>query len=668
VAVKKMMMMNLVARLEHLDVLLKRIVLMERVHIVNAIEEIDDSNFTISIMQDNVDEIVNMCAIRPYQHEKNFKNLDEKIKILLELMKIKPCVRDIDFVDNYKFQDVKQEIDRIYKGLDVLNQKKDQYLQELDQLKELRIMELLDRVDVDIGILKQSENFTVIMGTITNDNRKKLAQNYENVPAAVMHIGSFNGEEAILVVTPSALRTETDRILRSVHYKPIPLIDQYIKTPTYCIEAVDKRIQEIVRAIKEIEQESQKYKEEYGEHVARCYSRLTMEKTIAKLKGYIATTNQFFYLSGWVPKDESQVLQDVLERDLNVIIEFKEVEEVRGEIQPPTLLKNNRIVRPFETLVNMYGIPSYEELDPTTFLGISYMILFGAMFGDFGQGLVLALVGLLMIKKGMNHNYGGLLVRMGFSSSLFGFFYDSFFGYEHIISSLVGKVLGVSGRAVFFFIRPIENINTILGVSVALGIILLLISLGYSIFNKVKMKDYQEGLFGRNGVSGLILYVSLLLLVASKAGLITMGPLPLVVLSVVCVGLIVVREPLTNYISGHKNLYHEGASAYYVESGFDVLETFLSMLSNSVSFIRVGAFALNHVGLFIAFHTMAEIIGNAVGNVLMFVIGNVLIIFLEGLIVFIQGLRLVYYEMFSKYYTGSGKAFEAVRMSCIEKV
>lgn len=131
---------------------------------------------------------------------------------------------------------------------------------------------------------------------------------------------------------------------------------------------------------------------------------------------------------------------------------------------------------------------------------------------------------------------------------------------------------------------------------------------------------------------------------------------------VICIGGIVFREPVTNLILKHRPLYHETPTEYYVESGFDILETFLSLLSNSVSFIRVGAFALNHVGLFIAFHTMASIIGGVTGNISMFIIGNLMVIFLEGLIVFIQGLRLVYYEMFSKYYTGEGIEFNAVKL------
>lgn len=654
-AVKEMVLMNLVAKLDNLDYLMKKIVLSNQVHMVNAIEEIDESNFTLSMMEENVDEIVNMGTITPYKNTKNFKNIKEKMNMLMEITQVSPVVHKSAFEEVYNFEEIEAKIRSLYEGLKSLHNKRERYFEELRQLSRMKIFELLIKVDVDIGKLYGSPNFHMTIGTLTNENRKKLSQNYENVSAAVMHLGGFDGEEAILVVTPKALKKETERILRSVHFTPIDLIKTYVTTPKICMESLNKRIKQVEYELKKIEKESLEYREEYAHEISWCYSRLMMEETITKLKENIAMTRQFFYLSGWVAKEASEGFRTYLEADKNVIVEFKSVEEVAGEIKPPTLLKNRRLIKPFETLVFMYGTPSYNELDPTVFLALSYMLLFGAMFGDLGQGMVLGLAGWLLSRKMLQKSPGQLLMRLGASSAIFGFFYDSFFGYEHVISSIVGTDI--------FFIRPIENINTILGVSIVLGVVLLLISLAYSIINKLKSKDYQEGLFGRNGISGLVLYCSLLLIVASKAGLIAIGTGPLVALSLLCIGLIIIREPLTNYMAGRKNLYHESPSAYYVESGFDILETFLSMLSNSVSFIRVGAFALNHVGLFIAFHTMAEIIGNVAGQVSMFILGNVLVIFLEGLIVFIQGLRLVYYEMFSKYYTGAGKPFEA---ACIE--
>jgi V/A-type H+-transporting ATPase subunit I len=314
--------------------------------------------------------------------------------------------------------------------------------------------------------------------------------------------------------------------------------------------------------------------------------------------------------------------------------------------------------------VTLYGTPSYKEADPTSFLAISYMILFGAMFGDLGQGFIFAFTGFMMgLKK--KSAVSGVLIRIGLSSMLFGSLYDSVFGIEHVLSGFLVHLFNNEGLE-HLFLRPIENTNVILILSVALGIVFLLVSFVYSIFNKLKNGDIKEGLFGRNGVNGLVLFIGLL----SLGGMTFYGaPLWGIKLLTLLLGmtviLLVIREPLSNQILGKLPLYHEGAGAYYMESGFELLETFLSMLSNGISFIRVGAFALNHVGLFIAFHTIASMIGTSVGDVAMFIVGNVVVIALEGLIVFIQGLRLIYYEMFSKYYTGDGRAFVGVDVGII---
>ena len=126
--------------------------------------------------------------------------------------------------------------------------------------------------------------------------------------------------------------------------------------------------------------------------------------------------------------------------------------------------------------------------------------------------------------------------------------------------------------------------------------------------------------------------------------------------------LILLKQPLTNIILRKKVLFEEGAKDYFIESSFEVVETILSLFSNTLSFIRVGAFALNHVGLFVAFSAMAQMTNNKGASILILILGNVIIICLEGLIVFIQGLRLQYYELFSKYYEGGGVPFEPVKV------
>ncbi len=658
-AVEKMELMNLVAHQDHLDQILRKIVLMENVHLIDAMTEIDESNFTLNMLEENLDEIMNMCMIKPYRTEKSFKRIQQELEELMILMDVPRVIQRRHFEEDYEYGDVEESIDQIFTQFKDINLKKEHLEQELDGLRNMQIVEGLRGVEIDLKAVSKMQHFSMKLGTLKKENRQKFTMNYENVSAAAMHIGAFNDEEAYLVISPKSLDMETARILRSVYFTEIEVQSKYLGPVNQMIEKIHQRIMEIEKMIETLNEKIRESKAQYAESIERCYSRTAMEESVAALKSKIACTKSFFYLSGWVSRREKDYIQDNIEAiGYNIIVGFKTLDQTSRQLIPPTKLRNSKLLRPFELLVEMYGTPSYSEADPTVFLGLTYMFLFGAMFGDMGQGLVLYMAGLLLVRRQAGNLYGGILSRLGISSMVFGFFYDSVFGYENVISGIAEKLTGNEAIGESLFIRPIENINTILILSIAIGIFLLLISFGYSIFNKLKVKDVKEGLFGRNGVAGLVLYLSVLGVAASKlhdkmaaySGLLT-G----LALAAVC--LIVVREPLANAVRGKRPLYHESASEYYVESGFDILETFLSMLSNSVSFIRVGAFALNHVGLFIAFHTMASIIGTLAGDISMFIVGNVIVICLEGLIVFIQGLRLVYYELFSKYYTGEGIPF-----------
>ena len=131
---------------------------------------------------------------------------------------------------------------------------------------------------------------------------------------------------------------------------------------------------------------------------------------------------------------------------------------------------------------------------------------------------------------------------------------------------------------------------------------------------------------------------------------------------IVAIIIMVLKEPLANIIEKKSPLYEGEVSAYYVESGFNIIETILSLASNTISFIRVGAFSLNHVGLFLAFKTMAQMANGGIKGFLILILGNIVVICLEGLIVFIQGLRLQYYELFGKYFKGEGIEFNPIRL------
>jgi V/A-type H+-transporting ATPase subunit I len=199
--------------------------------------------------------------------------------------------------------------------------------------------------------------------------------------------------------------------------------------------------------------------------------------------------------------------------------------------------------------------------------------------------------------------------------------------------------------------------------AIVLGIALINIGYIYSLINLYTRRDLEEGIFGREGVVGYLFFWVLIVFVLDKV--INFIGVPTLVYMIVLAALLllmVFKQPLAHIIEGKKELYEDSPADYYIEAGFGVIETILSVLSNVISFIRVGAFALNHVGLYIAFATMAEMMNSQVAGVAVLIVGNIVIIGLEGLIVFIQSLRLEYYELFSKFYSGYGIPYKPAQI------
>ena len=376
------------------------------------------------------------------------------------------------------------------------------------------------------------------------------------------------------------------------------------------------------------------------------------EKKAEKVKAEAAVGKNLFYIFGFVPESETGRLQKLLNDNFkeNLIVILEDIEKRTAGQSPPTKIKNSRIFRPFEFLVMMYGIPNYNEKDPTVFFAFTYMLLFGAMFGDVGQGLVIVAAGLLVSRKRPDSGFGGILARLGASSVVFGFLYGSIFGMEEIIPELL--------------IRPMANINYVLYGAVIIGVLLLTASYLYGLSNLFKAREYEEFFFGRDGLAGFALFW-LIILAAARWSTKTDIFSNTVLLGILgaLIALMIVKHPLMNLISGRGKLYDGSVADYYIEAGFGVIEMLLSVMSNTISFIRVGAFALNHVGLYIAFSTMAKMMSSEFGGVVVLILGNIVIIGLEGLVVFIQGLRLEYYELFSKYYSGYGILYKPVSLT-----
>lgn len=651
-SVERMEMMNLIGRLEDINRVSIEIVRQGSVHIVNALNEINENNFNIMTPEQDTNALMDLNFIKAYDRPREHDAALDRISELMDIFSIPKAIKKEHTEKNIGYDELIIKIDRIYDKVLKFHNSLNDINTELFNVQEFReYMVSIRDVGLDFNKLKKMEFFNFTLGKLSKENYEKLNDNIENISSIIYKICTIPGAQVILSIAPKALGNEMGKILHSLSFEEIEIPFGLSGTPESMIAELNEKIRDMEKEKNKIESEIDKLKKEFVVFIDESYSFMKLLEKAESISMEAACTNDFFYMAGWVPISEQEGLEKRLSNfDNQLLLTFKPESEVGSSITPPTKLKNNWFIRPFEAIVRMYGIPSYNEADPTKFVAISYMIMFGSMFGDAGQGLIFLIAGLFLSIKMRRPNLGGVLSRIGLSSMIFGVLFGSVFGDEHIIKPLL------------FY--PMENINTILMGGVVLGVVFTTIGFIFSLVNAVKRRSLEDGVFGKDGVVGLLFYWIIILTAASIYNFgSSIIPIPTVII-ILCILLcfMVVKRPLSNMLTGHKPLYDESVQDYYIESGFGVFETLLSMLSNTISFIRVGAFALNHVGLFIAFATIAKMMNSGAAGVGMLVLGNIVIIGLEGLIVFIQGLRLEYYEIFSKFYEGAGIEYSPVRL------
>ena len=641
-AVEKMEMFNLIGHIDDIDEIAKKIIISSCVQITNAVDEIQNNNFPI-LKSNDVDAVIDYSYIKPYVSQRDFADVEDKINSLAEIFDVDKYY-SMGFVkEDYNFSDDEKELNNMYNSVKDKDALHKELIDENNELTELEeSISPIKGLNINLNDILKMKHIKMKYGSLPKYDMEKLKNNYENISAIVFKVSEDNEKAVIMAFIPEPVENEVDRVLASLNFNEYKFKRTFEGTPKKWIQEIEQRKNEIKKEISQIKNDLLNIEKNWKNDVNKYYSKLIMEYKIEELKSNIACTNEFFYLTGWVPSFNKRKLEKLLSKyeDRSMMI-FKKAEEINENMEPPTCLRNGYLIRPFESIVKLYGIPSYNELDPTTFVGLTYMLLFGAMFGDVGQGLVLFLAGEFLYRIKKRPNLGGVIARLGISSMIFGFLYGSVFGNEELIKALV--------------IKPMEQINTVLISAIVLGVVLLVIGFIYNMINSYKRKDIENGLFSKNGAAGLCFFLLLLFVAYTKVENVkTIIPSSMLSLSLLVLLIItMLKEPLANAILG-KPLYNESVSDYYVESGFGVLETLLSILSNTISFIRVGAFAINHVGLFMAFKTISDMMSNHFESTFMLILGNVIIIGLEGLIVFIQGLRLEYYELFSKYFVGEG--------------
>lgn len=524
----------------------------------------------------------------------------------------------------------------------------DTHADALVYLKHLQVM------NISFDQIFGSQFLKVRFGRLPKDSERKLAL-YQN---KIYQFFSFDTDQSYIwgaYLTTLEYVDEIDNIFASLFFERVRVPDYVHGTPQLAIDSLQKqyeleneRLQKLLSRIKNLVDANR-------QKLLHYYCQIRFLHSTFELRRYVGVSGNKFYMVGFIPKsDEKRFLE-----------RFSAYETVQCDLLPedtdkrfvaPTKLRNNRFCEPFEMFVRMYGMPSRQDIDPTPYLATVYTLLFGIMFGDMGQGLLLVLVGYLAFKfKGME--LGRIVMRIGCSSAVFGFLYGSVFGFEHLLDP-IWRLMG-------FHEKPIEimdpdMITKLLIGAIVMGVVIITVSISMNIVTGFRHKDLSRAVLSQNGIAGLVFYLTLLLgVLGVVTGMAFFNPLTVSLGILLPLVLIFFKEPLFHMIQGGGFHLEGGVGGFIAESLFELFEVVLSFLTNTMSFLRVGGFILSHAGMMAVVFTLSEMVGAGAAPVVI-IIGNLFVVCLEGLIVGIQVLRLQFYEMFSRFFIGEGEPFEPI--------
>ena len=586
---------------------------------------------------------------------------ERRVKELLEQLDIPEeqlsCEGRLNPAEDYAA--LEEEIQEIEADVRDLRRREVEGQREIEHWELLaRSMEILEPLSVSISDLRQLEHLHLVAGSIPAENLARLEASLFRIPYNIIPVFRYRGRVVVFAFCAEEHAAILDRALESAFLDPLSLPQEFGGTAQEVLAQATERARQAHEEYANIQKQRQELVALLRPRLLPILVRIRGDRAIADAMSHFGHRGRVYLIAGWVPKDRVDELRQLIEETTEGRVTFEENPVTRPDdrVKVPTLLRNSSLFRPLESLVTTYGTPGYREIDPTTILGITFVIMFGSMFGDLGHGLVLALLGALLASRAVASLasmavLGQILIPCGISSAVFGLLYGSIFGVEGVLPAL--------------WLSPMNDILTLLLASVGFGVVVLNIGFAARLATALRSGRIREAVFDKNGVVGLVLYWSLLGVVAFVA---LGGGMPgwLIAIILVLVAALFLAEPLTNVLMRRRPIVHGSVPELAVQYFFELFEALISYASNTLSYVRLGAFAVAHAGLSMVVFLLADMVGGGIAAILVIIVGNIAIIGFEGLIVGIQTLRLEYYELFGKFFKGEGIPFKPLTLPAIE--
>jgi V/A-type H+-transporting ATPase subunit I len=499
-------------------------------------------------------------------------------------------------------------------------------------------------------------------GLVPTANLTKLKEALAHLHHALIPVTTVAPRTVILAAALATDREVVDQALKGAFFEPMDL-----PLPAHgSLEIVLADLQSQIQALKKSQEQAQArrdtLRDRLGLDLVRLRNRVDLTRTLLRARVLFGKVDHAYLVSGWIPaqlvdKLKEALAQEIGEQALVEVLTPEAIPGVReGILRIPILFNNPYLLRPFERLTTAYGTPGYREVDPTAFLAIGFLVMFGMMFGDVGQGAVLMGLGYLIFHRFIRYtDYGIILMECGVSSMVFGVLY--------------GSVFGIEGLLPVIWFSPLKNIVYFMKVCLIFGGGFISLGLILGFINALRLR--QARLPAAEMLAALFYWI----LAAMGLRYLLTGALAwdfrlalAVVLGTLLISALFVWQRL-RLPAPEVQTWKEGLGLQLLEGAIEVIDGTVRYVANTISFIRISAFALAHAGLFIAVFSLAETLGRMAGGGVLYwvtiILGNVVIILLEGLVISIQTIRLEYYEFLSKFFHGGGEPFSPLKREAL---
>ncbi len=552
-----------------------------------------------------------------------------------------------------------------------------------EMLVKLRpIVEMLKKNGLKPGEIGEFKHIFSKIGIISEDkviNVEATLGGYEKIFYKIMDFKE--GEKLFYVGGLIELKHDVEKFLERIGFNEITLPKEIPPDASESLQWIDEELNKTTEEIEILHDKLNEAKRKFLEEADYLRKAITVSYRIAWAQNNLLRSQLMAIISGWAPKDQIKTLNQYFQKVKEetggkIIVTYS---DPLSEEEIPTVYKNPKLFRAYETLIRQYGIPHPRETDPTILAGILWTIMFGYMFPDWGEGIVIIIMGVLFLTSSKKDlmgiplkSVGRLLVGAGISATFFGLLTGSFFliegfPFEPLWPGLVPGWLERAGLNTLVIIW-------LLKIALYFGIIEITIGMLLNVYNNLRNKHTIEALLGEHGLAGLIGFHSLILIgfefmaaMAAKDKNFTIIPknefIPIAI-NIPALGsgfltYIPIITLVLSIIAIFSKAIIEGEGTTI---GFStVFESLLSFLTNFLSYARLAGFALAHVAFSVVVAKLAEELG-LIGGVVGLVGLNFFALSLELVVVMIQALRLTFYEFLTKFYEGTGVPFKPFRM------